>query len=609
MTPQSDAKNIGFPISSHAWVVNPNDRHTLVPIGCVGELVIEGHIVGRGYLNDAQKTSEAFINNVNWAGDREFRGYLTGDLVIQNPDGSYNIVGRKDSQVKYHGQRIELLEIEHHINLEPSVKHTLVVLPKGGHCKERLVAIVSLATTAANQTSLLLFDAPEKQSVDAQLEVVRSRISERLPPFMVPNVWIAVTGLPQLTSGKLDRKQITQWITDMGVDLYQRAIASPETAGDLKEPASKIEASLRSIWAHVLNLSVLQVSLDRPFLSLGGDSISAMQVMGQCRKQGIGLGVQDILRSRSIKQLALAVKDVEAPIDNVVEEIEKPFDLSPIQSLWYQLPNQGHGHFNQSFYLQVKRRTTPEEFRRAVETLVSRHSMLRSRFTLSNESRWQQRVTEELVASYRFRHRTVSTKEEINTMIADSQKCLDPTSGPLFAADLFESGGEQYAFLVGHHLVIDLVSWRLLLEELEEILKGSSLLPPALPFQKWCQLQQEHANTFSLDKVLPPVEIPALDFSYWGIQHEDNTYGNAGHESFELDPDKTALFLGGCHNALRTEPLEVLLASLIQSWAQVFADRTLPAIFNEGHGREVWNTDIDITRTVGWFTTGMSDCI
>src|SRR4051812_7862047 len=106
MTPQSDAKNIGFPISSHAWVVNPNDRHTLVPIGCVGELVIEGHIVGRGYLNDGQKTSEAFINNVNWAGDREFRGYLTGDLVVQNPDGSYNIVGRKDSQVKYHGQRI-----------------------------------------------------------------------------------------------------------------------------------------------------------------------------------------------------------------------------------------------------------------------------------------------------------------------------------------------------------------------------------------------------------------------------------------------------------------------------------------------------------------------
>jgi non-ribosomal peptide synthetase component F len=99
MTANSDAKNIGYPISCHAWVVKPEDVNSLVPIGCVGELMIEGPIVGRGYLNDDQKTSQAFIDSVMWADDRSFRGYLTGDLVIQNPDGSLNIVGRKDSQV------------------------------------------------------------------------------------------------------------------------------------------------------------------------------------------------------------------------------------------------------------------------------------------------------------------------------------------------------------------------------------------------------------------------------------------------------------------------------------------------------------------------------
>jgi non-ribosomal peptide synthetase component F len=99
MNANSDPKNIGFPISSHAWVVKPDDFHSLVPIGCVGELLIEGPIVGRGYLNDEQKTSQAFIHSVAWANDRRFRGYLTGDLVVQNPDGSLNIVGRKDSQV------------------------------------------------------------------------------------------------------------------------------------------------------------------------------------------------------------------------------------------------------------------------------------------------------------------------------------------------------------------------------------------------------------------------------------------------------------------------------------------------------------------------------
>ena len=102
MTTTSDPKNIGYPISSRAWVVNPEDYNERLPIGCVGELLIEGYIAARGYLNDEQKTAQAFINGVAWAGDRSFRGYLTGDLVIQNPDGSYNIVGRKDSQVVGH---------------------------------------------------------------------------------------------------------------------------------------------------------------------------------------------------------------------------------------------------------------------------------------------------------------------------------------------------------------------------------------------------------------------------------------------------------------------------------------------------------------------------
>jgi hypothetical protein len=229
--------------------------------------------------------------------------------------------------------------------------------------------------------------------------------------------------------------------------------------------------------------------------------------------------------------------------------------------------------------------------------------MLRARFALSDDRSWQQRVTNDITGSYRFRHESVSTKEQVDTMIEDSQKCLNHATGPLLAADLFEFGNEQHAFLVAHHLVIDLVSWRLILEELEELLTARSLLPPALPFQRWAQLQRDHAETLRLNKVLPPADIPALDFNYWGIQHADNTYGNAGHESFELDAGLTSLFLGDCHAPLKTEPVEVLLASLLHSWVKVFVDRPVPAIFNEGHGREPWDSDIDITRTVGWFTT------
>jgi len=152
-----------------------------------------------------------------------------------------------------------------------------------------------------------------------------------------------------------------------------------------------MEARLQSIWAHVLNLP--HVALDQPFLAVGGDSISAMQVVGQCRKDGIGLGVQEVLRSRSIIQLAQVVQEIEHISYDNVEYFDDEFDLTPIQSLYFQRPNEGRGHFNQSFYLQVRQRTTEGKFRAAVQQLVARHSMLRARFSHSDDLGWQQRLT------------------------------------------------------------------------------------------------------------------------------------------------------------------------------------------------------------------------
>lgn len=160
------------------------------------------------------------------------------------------------------------------------------------------------------------------------------------------------------------------------------------------ETSSHVEKSLQLIWAHVLNLP--HVALDQPFLSVGGDSISAMQVVGQCRKEGMSLGVQEVLRSRSITQLAGAVKELDNSSYDHQEYFDEPFDLSPIQSLYFQRPNT-NGHFNQSFYLQVTQRKSVQEFQSAVEQLVARHSMLRARFSFSDEHGWQQRLTSELL--------------------------------------------------------------------------------------------------------------------------------------------------------------------------------------------------------------------
>jgi aryl carrier-like protein len=167
---------------------------------------------------------------------------------------------------------------------------------------------------------------------------------------------------------------------------------------DITQAKTQMEEKLQSIWAHVLNLP--HVALDQSFLAVGGDSISAMQVVGQCRKDGIGLGVQEVLRSRSIPQLAEAVKEIEHTSYESMEYFDEEFDLTPIQSLYFQRPNEGRGHFNQSFYLQVKRRTTREEFQAAVEQLVARHSMLRARFSQSDDLAWKQRLTSKCSHGY-----------------------------------------------------------------------------------------------------------------------------------------------------------------------------------------------------------------
>lgn len=159
-----------------------------------------------------------------------------------------------------------------------------------------------------------------------------------------------------------------------------------------------MEEKLQTIWAHVLNLS--HVALDQSFLAIGGDSISAMQVVGQCRKDGIGLGVQDVLRSRSIPHLAEAVREIEQVSYDAMEYFDEDFDLTPIQSLYFQRPNEGRGHFNQSFYLQVRQQTSVDDFRAAVEQLVFRHSMLRARFSFSSEHGWQQRLTSKCSSSF-----------------------------------------------------------------------------------------------------------------------------------------------------------------------------------------------------------------
>ena len=620
--PKTDPKNIGLAVGVHCWVVDQYNHDRLVPVGCVGELLLEGPSLARGYLNNKQKSLEAFIDPPTWArtesaGGKIGRMYKTGDLVRYNPDGTLKFVGRKDTQVKVHGQRVELGEIEHHLNADSSVKYSIVLLPSTGQCKGRLVSVLSLSDPllgdpveedrvqdlAEEETALKIVEGPAKEEHTA---AIRERLSERLPKHMVPSTWLVIESFPFLTSGKLDRKGVANWVQDMSEDVYRRVTSTSQTDVKSIQSATELEINIRQVWAHVLNLNLEQVGLDCAFLSLGGDSISAMQVMGQCQKKGISLKVQDILRSKSITKLAQTAQALHRPSHHD-EAIERVFDLSPIQQLYFDLPNQGQGHFNQSFSLRITRPTPEEDVRKAIEAVVKRHSMLRARFHQSGpDNKWQQRVTKEVAPSYRFRTHDICTQDEATPAIADSQTCLDPRNGPMFAADLFDvNGNDQLLFMVAHHLVVDLVSWRVILEDVEEMLldpKALSSVERPLPFQTWCLLQADHSKTLAPNKVFPDVRVPPGDPAYWGMADRPNTYDDVMCNGFEVDCATTSSVLKGCHKTFRTETVDILVSALIHSFSKVFTDRPVPAIFNEGHGREPWDSALDISRTVGWFT-------
>ena len=442
-----------------------------------------------------------------------------------------------------------------------------------------------------------------------EINIARKDLSNKLPNHMVPSVWFTVEAIPMMASGKLNRQMVTRWVEHLDESVCRRIIglSEPDTASQSQiRPATEVESMLRDVWSDVLNIPLDHVHLDRSFLNLGGDSISCLMVKNKAAKQGYGFTAQEILRSKSIIQLAQHAKEVER-ISHTAEIIEESFDLSPIQKMYFELPNQGHGHFNQSFFLKVTRKISGKDLQDAIETIVQRHSMLRARFQCSGPGdSWQQRITEDVLTSYRFREHRIETPADAIDPIEETQISLDPVNGPLFGADLFEvKQGEQLLFMVGHHLIIDLVSWRVLLGDIEEELLNpqTALVERPLSFQTWSQIQVENTKTFPINDVLPEVFVPENNGEYWGISNRQNIYGEVACEGFSIDSRTTASILTECHECLRTETIDILLSALIYSFSLAFEDRQVPAIYTEGHGREPPSPTVDLSRTVGWFTT------
>jgi amino acid adenylation domain-containing protein len=318
---------IGKGVGGCTWIVEPTDHNRLVPLGAIGELLIEGPIVGPGYLGDAEKTSSVFINDPGFlvAGCKTYTGrhgrlYKTGDLVRYDLDGSIIFIGRGDQQVKLRGQRIELAEIEHHMRgkLAPETRVAAEVIKPGGASGEpMLVAFISEAAgMVSGQESLLGSFSP---AMEASLSDMNKSLSEYLPIYMVPAAYLPLHTMPLLVSAKTDRKQLKE----IGASISRRDIAAFAAAlVQKREPSTDMERQLAALWGDVLGPDAEMNATDN-FFTVGGDSLKAMKLVAAARAQGVSLSVAGIFSNPVLADMALIANSTTADMDLTVV----PFSL------------------------------------------------------------------------------------------------------------------------------------------------------------------------------------------------------------------------------------------------------------------------------------------
>lgn len=308
VTSTSSPRDIGRACSGATWIVMPNDHTRLVPIGSVGELIIEGWHVGWGYLNDPVKTQATFVENPRWLDPADMTRpptvYKTGDLVKYNAGGSMSFQRRKDTQVKLRGQRVELGEIEYRVKQSLPNKPDAVVdilAPKDAMDQPRLVAFMPIAReNGATDNSDSIIPPPSESHVTA-ISGLEDRLADFLPMHMIPSIYLPVRYIPKMPSGKADRRTLIR----RGNELTYRQIA--EYSGSVQEvrpPTTEMQHTMQQLWSKGLKMPTDEISLNDNFIRLGGDSITAMRLASAARAKGIPLSTATVFQHPTLEAIS-----------------------------------------------------------------------------------------------------------------------------------------------------------------------------------------------------------------------------------------------------------------------------------------------------------------
>ncbi len=578
-------ETIGRPIANtQAYLLDPWLRP--VPLGVAGMIYLGGEGVARGYWHRPDLTAERFIPDP-FSASSGARVYCTGDLGRFTADGRLIFLGRVDQQVKIRGFRIEPGEIVAAIEEHEAVAEAVVLAREDEPGRRRLVAYVVPQPGAAIEP-----------------EALRDALSTRLPDYMLPAAWVTLAAIPRTPNGKLDRAALP--VPDAGA----RADATPFAA-----PRPGAEETLARIWAGVLR--VPRVGRDDNFFFLGGDSILLLQILGRARAAGLPCTAQQVLRAQTVARLADLVQ-TEAGRETDHVPSRGPVRLTPIQHWFFEQQLAEPHHWNQSLLLEARQRMDPGRLAAAVEALVRRHEALRLRFDRTGTG-WSARVADPDDHDCAVQTVDLSSLDTadaagvIDRTCAQEQAALDLSRGPLVRVTWFDAGPDRPGrlFLVAHHLTVDGVSWRILLEDLLTLYEhgaDTNRLPARTSsIGAWAaalgrradgeEVAAEQPYWLALAET-PSVVVPVDHPADWAV----NVAGAADRVSVDLDREQTTLLLREVPARQRVRINDLLLAALGRALGAWTGGRD-HLIHLEGHGREPIDDTIDVSRTVGWFTS------
>ncbi|MCY8595206.1 non-ribosomal peptide synthetase, partial [Bacillus haynesii] len=573
--PQTPSIPIGRPLlNTSIYIVDKELRPQ--PIGIAGELCIAGEGVARGYVNRPELTAEKFVDHPFEPGKKM---YKTGDLAMWLPDGQIEFLGRADHQVKIRGYRIELGEVEQQLLTHEKIKEAAVIAGKDQNGSSYLCAYF-----ASDQ---------ELPAAD-----VRQFLEREMPDYMIPSYFVKLDRLPRTSSGKVDRN------------------ALPEADGTLIEgtrydpPRNEIERKLVQVWREILGIE--DIGISHHFFAAGGDSIKALQIISRLAKMNLKLEMKALFANPKIKDLSRLITE-ETRHRKHNKPVTGETELLPIQKRYFANNKEELNHFNQSFMLFRKDGYDENIVRTAFNKILEQHDALRMIYEEKDGDiiQYNRGYRENLFDLDVYDVRGLDCQaEKVFELATGIQKKSSIRKGKLVHLGIFRADEGDHLLIAIHHLVVDGVSWRILFEDFETLYlqalkdepldigyKTDSYQEFARQLKKYAQsrmlLKEREYWQKALEADVPFIPAEKL---------ERDTFEHSTTLSIRIGPDVTANLLRNANKAYNTEINDILLTALIAAVRDITGENKLKVMM-EGHGREDILDGVDITRTIGWFTT------